>query len=134
MSCEELEAIYRNGTVPPVLCGKVRGTVIVAPGSRANRAISNGSRLMWQGKVFKPQCGMAVNKFFGLRLIKGRVSTGESWLDGAPSLILDYRDTSIVYGNVRDEIRQVAPGIYLGAMLEQHGCEAEFKMFFVLED
>jgi hypothetical protein len=133
MSCEELEATYRGGTAPQALSGKFRGTVIVAPGSRANLTMSHASRLMWQGKVFAPNCGLAVNRFFGVRVVKGQVAPGESWMDGGPALILDYRQTSHIYANVRDEIRQIAPGLYLGAMYEE-SCEcARFKMYFVLE-
>jgi hypothetical protein len=135
MSCGELESIYQNAAMPAVPDGKLRGTVIVAPGSVANPAVSKASRLMWQGKVFDPNCGIAVNKFFGVRIVKGQVSLGESWMDGQPALILDYRQTSRVYAGVRDEIRQIAPGLFLGVMYEcERGCcSAKFKMFFVLE-
>jgi hypothetical protein len=133
MSCTELEALYQSGSMPQAPDGKVRGTVIVAPGSNANRAMSKASRVMWQGKVFDAQCQSAVNKFFGLRIVRAQVYSGDSWMDGRPALILDYRDTSLVYANVRDEVRQVAPGLYLGAMYEEHRCNTQFKMFFILE-
>jgi hypothetical protein len=129
----ELESIYRNGSVPDVPDGKLRGTVVVAPRGNTNRTMSRASRLLWQGKVFDQQCSEAVNKFFGMRLIKGQLSEGESWLDGKPALILDYRGTSLIYANVRDEIRQVAPGLYLGVMFEESCCGANFKTFFILE-
>ena len=31
-----------------------------------------------------------------------------------PAIILDYSKTSLVAGMIRDEIRQVGPGVYLG--------------------
>ena len=37
-------------------------------------------------------------------------------MDGQPATILDYSETSHLYANYRDEIRQVGPGLFLGAM------------------
>jgi hypothetical protein len=37
-----------------------------------------------------------------------------SRLDGNPCIVLDYSKTSRVAGFVRDEIRQIAPGLYIG--------------------
>lgn len=129
----ELEVIYKSGAVPIVPAGKIRGTAIVAPGSCRNPRLSRASRVMWQGKVFCPECSTATNKFFGIRIIKGQLSTGESWMDQGSALILDYRETSVIYGNMRDEIREVSPGLYLGAMYEERDCCRTFKTFFVLE-
>jgi hypothetical protein len=130
---QQLECIYRDGTVPTIPDGTIRGTVILAPGSNWNRAASKASRVMWQGKVFDQECNVAVNRFFGLRLIRGRLAVGESWMDGKQSLILDYRETSLIYRKVRDEIRQVGPGLLLGAMYEEDCCQPVLKAFFVLE-
>ena len=51
------------------------------------------TRLVWQGKIFKEDGTGAVNRFFGVRMIKAEVYPGESWLDGGSSLILDYQNT-----------------------------------------
>jgi len=88
---------------------------------------------MWQGKVFNSADSTAVNRFFGIRIIKGKVYYGESWLDGRPSLILDYSETSRLYAPYRDEIREVAPGLFLGLMYERTAPQATFKMYFALE-
>jgi hypothetical protein len=89
---------------------------------------------VWQGKVFGPCPDAAVNRFFGARMIHARVGYGPSWRDGQPALILDYQDTSWVYARNRDEIRQVAPGVYLGLMYARAEPAPRFKMYFVLED
>ena len=54
-------------------------------------------------------------------------------MDGRPSLILDYQNSSLVYRNVRDEIRQVGPGLYLGAMFDRSKNPPALTMYFVLE-
>jgi hypothetical protein len=133
MCREELDTVYQGGTAPTSLSGKVRGTAIPSPGSSFGPARSKATKAVWQGKVFDSCCGTATNKFFGLRAVKANVCTGESWMDGKPALILDYSQTSLVYRDVRDEIREVAPGLYLGAMYEDHCCGPRLKMYFVLE-
>jgi hypothetical protein len=89
--------------------------------------------VIWQGKVFEPCQGTAVNRFFCVSVIRGQVYSGCSWHDGGPALILDYQNTSLVYKNYRDEIRQVAPGLYLGLMYDRTTCPPKTVMYFALE-
>ena len=42
------------------------------------------------------------------------VYKGESWFDGKECIVLDYSKTSIVASRIRDEIRQIGQGMYLG--------------------
>ena len=132
LSAPQLEALYHQSAPGPVPAGKVRGLALY-PDSRIPRAKARAARVAWQGKVFSPESGTAVNRFFGVRAIKGNVYAGPSWLDGAPSMILDYEGTSRLYGNYRDEIRQIAPGIYLGLMYDRTMSPAGFKMYFAFD-
>jgi hypothetical protein len=129
----ELQSLYRQGTVVGLPPGRVRGTVLPAPGARRNAAMSVGARLVWQGKVVDDSGSMAVNRFFGVPTIRGKLYQAESWLDGGPSLILDYAETSRVYARNRDEIRCIAPGLYLGLMYARADSGATLSMYFVLE-
>jgi hypothetical protein len=133
MSAAELDALYRSASPGPVPHGKVRGIPIVSPGSTFGPVMSRGARIVWQGKVFRDDGTGAVNRFFGLRMIRGNVSYGPSWLDARPSLILDYQGTSLVYGRYRDEIRQVAPGLYLGLMFSRTEPTPTFSRYFAFE-
>ena len=133
LAAPQLEALYRQGGVGPVPQGKVRGLALY-PDARFPRAKSRAARVAWQGKVFDPASNTATNRFFGVRVIKGSVYPGQSWLDGGPSLILDYQNMSRVYGNYRDEIRQIAPGLYLGLMYDRTTSPPGFKMYFAFAD
>jgi hypothetical protein len=128
-----LDAIYRQGMATAIPEGRIRGTAILSPGTRRTRALSRGARFMWQGKVFEPGQTSAVNRFFGVRVVRGQVYQGPSWLDGQPSLVLDYSQTSRVYANNRDEIRQVAPGLFLGLMYDRTTAPPGLVMYFALE-
>ncbi|QEH36185.1 hypothetical protein OJF2_47450 [Aquisphaera giovannonii] len=133
MSGPDLDALYRQGRSVGLPAGRVRGTAILAPGTRRNEAMAAGTRLVWQGKVYNPAEAVAVNRFFGLPIVKARVYQAESWLDGSPSLILDYSQTSRIYARNRDEIREIAPGLYLGLMYARTSPQPTLKMYFVLE-
>jgi hypothetical protein len=133
MGPAELDGLYRTAGPGAVPQGRVRGIPIVAPGSRFGPAASRAGRVVWQGKVFEPEAGSAVNRFFGVRAVRGRVYYAPSWLDDRPSLILDYQGTSRVYGRYRDEIREVAPGLYLGVMFARTEPTPTFTRFFAFD-
>ncbi len=130
----QLLALYSSSATIALPAGKVKGTPLLRAGQPGGRMISKGARLCWQGKVFHPEEGRAVNRFFGVPSVAAALSTGTSWHDGRPALILDYSQTSLVYEPYRDEIRQVSPGLYLGLMYDRRTCPASLKLMFVLED
>ncbi|MDR3637592.1 MAG: hypothetical protein P4L84_27550 [Isosphaeraceae bacterium] len=132
MSPAELDALYAQGVVAAVPAGRVKGHALVAPGKPWAAPASKGARVVWQGKIFDPSGTAVVNRFFGVKAIKGNVYAAESWRDGQPALIIDYSETSRVYARYRDEIRQVGPGLYLGLMYTRSN-PPELKRYFALE-
>jgi hypothetical protein len=133
MSGPELDALYRQGASVGLPPGRVRGTALLAPGTRRNGAMATGTRLVWQGKIIDPANAVATNRFFGVPVVRAQLYEGPSWLDGSPALILDYSRTSRVYARNRDEIRQIAPGLYLGLMYARGTPQPSLKMYFVLQ-
>jgi hypothetical protein len=116
MTKAELDALYRQGTTGPLPNGDSKGTLILAPGSDFNQGLASiVTLLVWQGKVFYQE-GFLLNKVlpFSLELVKAEVYPGTSWIDGKDAIVLDYANTSFIAQKIRDEIREVAPGIYLG--------------------
>lgn len=132
MSRPELESLYRQAQAGPVPAGFVRGRAIFKPGSRLTVPASRVTRVLWQGKVFQGD-GMMVNRVFGLRAVHARVYPGTSWLDGQPAIILDYCGTSRLFPNVRDEVREVCPGLYVGLTYLRRDGGPELAMFFALD-
>lgn len=130
MSKCELEELYRRSPPAPNLRCFHAGQAF----RRHGDGISHGSGLLWKGKVFDG-CGSMVNRWcLGLEGVPANVCEGASWLDGKPSLILDYRGSSkVIWRNARDEIRQVGPGLYLGIMYVEKGCQHKRARFFILE-
>jgi hypothetical protein len=113
----ELDALFTNSPVGDIPDGEAEGTAIVAPGTTFSPTISRFINLFaWQGKVFDAQKGVLKNKILplGFNAIIAKVYKGPSWLDGKECIVLDYSDTSFVAQWIRDEIREIEPGLYLG--------------------
>jgi len=117
MSQVELDDLFTKSLAGEIPKGEARGTAIVAPGTTYTQNIADFvNHFSWQGKVFDPSKGVLRNKilFFGLNAIIAKVYKGDSWIDGKECIVLDYSDTSLLAHWIRDEIRNVEPGIYLG--------------------
>ena len=133
MTRPELDGLFAQGTAVAIPSGKVRGTPITAPGTSLGPARSKASRIFWQGKVVDAEHATAVNRFVGIKIVRGDLQWGASWMDGQPALLLNYESTSLVYARYRDEIRQIGPGLYLGRMYSRTSPQPTFVMDFILE-
>jgi len=117
----ELDEVYKHAKPGPIPQGNTRGTAILGGGTMP-RIFSKAARaLAWQGKVFdlfSPDfnSGVVVNKILpvGLHSIVAKTYRGQSWMDGKDTIIIDYSETSLLARQIRDEIREVEPGLYLG--------------------
>jgi hypothetical protein len=132
MNWPDLEQLYRHAPPAQVAPGFLRGKAIYCQDTRLAGPRAAMTNFLWHGKHFRDDCTL-VNQWCGFKAIKAKVYPGPSWLDGCPSLIMDYSETSHVWADVRDELREVTPGLYLGAMFQRHCPEPKFKMFFVLQ-
>jgi hypothetical protein len=133
MSWEELERLYRDSGPGAIPVGYARGRAIYCPGARLSGVKSGVANALWHGKHFAADGGTLVNQWCGFKAIRAQVCYGPSWLDGSPSIIMDYGHTSHVWSDVRDEIREVAPGLYVGVMFLRHDPQPRLKMFFALD-
>ena len=117
MSGEQLDELFRNSPAGEIPRGDTEGTAIVAPGTKISDDIARFvNHFGWQGKVFDPEEGVLRNKILprGHKAIVAKVYKDKSWLDQKECIVLDYSKTSLIAGWIRDEIREVSPGIYLG--------------------
>ena len=117
MSQQQLDDLFRASPPGELPDGEAEGIAIIAPGTRYTESIARIINFFgWQGKVFDGSKGLLKNKvsMFGVQAIVAKVYLGESWLDNKPCIVLDYSDTSIVAQWIRDEIRLIGPGLYLG--------------------
>ena len=121
LSREELDAIYSKADAGPMPVGDTQGTAIVT-GALLPRTVARVARVLaWQGKIFdmfadNGDSGILINKISPLSLgfIVAKVYRAPSWMDGRETIVIDYSRTSFLAKLIRDEIRQVEPGLYLG--------------------
>ena len=123
MSSDELDALFTSSPAGPIPRGECDGTAIAAPGTEfAEIAARVAHHLAWKGKVFDPEKGELQNRItpFDWHAIAAKVYLGDSWFDQKQCIVLDYSDTSLVAHWIRDEIREVADGLYLGLVFWNH--------------
>ena len=117
MSQAQLDELFTNSPPGEIPDGEAKGTAIIAPGTTYTDEIAEFiNHFAWQGKNFDAKKGALKNRIlpFGLNAIIAKVYKGPSWLDGKECIVLDYSETSLLAHWIRDEIREVAPGLYLG--------------------
>ncbi len=117
MSQVELDDLFKKSPAGEIPNGEGDGTAIVAPGTKFSPIIARFiSHFAWQGKVFDAKKGVLKNQIlpFGLNAIIAKVYKGASWLDGKECIVLDYSETSTIAQWIRDEIREIQPGLFLG--------------------
>lgn len=117
MSSAQLDALFSNNPAGDIPNGPAKGTAIIAPGTKFSEEIAELINVFgWQGKTFDAARGVLRNRILpiGLNAIVATVYKGPSWLDSKECIVLDYSETSLLARWIRDEIRLIGPGFYLG--------------------
>ena len=133
MSQAQLDELFTKSNPGEIPDGEARGTAIVAPGTTYSTEIAEFiNHFAWQGKVFDSKRGVLRNRIlpFGLSAILAKVYRGSSWLDNKECIVLDYSETSLVAHWIRDEIRQIGPGMYLGKVYWNKARLIDFALEF----
>jgi hypothetical protein len=133
MSWPELKRLYREADAGAIPQGYTVGKAIYCPCQPFAGLHSRITGALWHGKVFDNADCSLVNQWSGFRAIRACVAYGPSCLDGKTSIVMDYGETSLVWADVRDEVREVAPGLYLGRMVRRKKCGLQFQFFFALQ-
>jgi len=119
MSPADLDALFRASPAGAIPTGRGRGSVLFFPGTEIARPFDRvAGKVVWQGKDFTPATQDLKNLVtpLGVRAIRAEVYAEDSWVDRKPCTVLDYSRSSRLFGWIRDEIREVAPGVYLGVV------------------
>jgi len=119
LSDQELDLLFRASPAGEIPHGRLAGTAVLFPGSPVSGPLARLVHLLfWQGKEIEGS-GRSLVNFVGplrMRAIRARLSHDRSWVDGGECVLMDYSATSTVARMARDEIRLVAPGLYLGVV------------------
>src|SRR5260370_13526113 len=113
----QLDELFKKCPAGSLPDGEGIGAAIVCPGTLCSRFVAWFVRwFLWQGKVFHADEGWLSNRIsaFSCQGVKAQVRKDKSWLDGKECIVLDYSQTSFVARMIRNEIREIAPRLYLG--------------------
>jgi hypothetical protein len=133
MSSKELDDLFTSSEPGDIPNGEANGTAIIAPGTVYSEEIASFiNHFAWQGKTFDASSGTLRNRIspFGLNAIIAKVYKGTSWFDKKDCIVLDYSETSILAHWVRDEIRMIGPGFYLGLVYWKNSKLIHFAIQF----
>jgi len=130
MTYAELDELYRNAKRPNSISdldGHARGAMLAWRRPHAGpiawwlRVFGASTEFPWEGKSFTGTSddGTGINRvtFFGKRnWFPFKTRFDKSFLDGKPTFVLDYSGPGNppLIRSIVDEIREVAPGLYLG--------------------
>jgi hypothetical protein len=117
MSQKELDDLFSSSPAGDIPNGEARGTAIIASGTVFSSEISQLINIFaWQGKTFDAAHGTLTNRIssLGVNAIVAQVYKAPSWFDNKECIVLDYSKTSLLATHIRDEIREISPGVYLG--------------------
>lgn len=124
--------MFRDGTPDGGPVGPTRGTVLYADDALFPRVKARLQETVWKGKTFHGD-GTYTNRWLGgVTAVSAGTQVEPSWVDGQPSLVAQYPPTAPVFGNVRDELRQVSPGVWLGRSYD--AATGRPKNWFVLRE
>ena len=133
MSQEALDNLFSNSPSGDIPNGEAQGTAIIAPGTTFCSEIASLINIFaWQGKTFDAAHGILRNRIlaFELNAIVAEVYKTASWFDNKECIVLDYSKTSLVAEHIRDEIRQIGPGVYLGIVYWDKSKTIHFALQF----
>lgn len=149
---QALRELYGHGGVPDDLTeldGRPKGRMLAVRGAEGGpvgwllRALARHPRFPWDGKSFfaeREDEGRGVNRIdlfvrrFEWFPFATRVEP--SVVDGAPCVHLDYASANNPWpiARIRDELREVAPGLYLGPALWTAGDGAATHLLWFAVD
>lgn len=153
LSYEELESMYRDAPEPSGLRavdGRPKGRMLavrsISQGVAGGwiRAFAGSRSFVWDGKTFSSQDdlhGEGINRV-ALPGVLGRqqlfpfaTRIEASAIDGRKAIILDYDlDANPSYiRKIHDEIREVAPGLYLGPAMWKTSSSKVTVLWFALD-
>lgn len=147
LDADALRRLYEGARVPRItdVSGDLRGRMLAIPALREPlaalpRALARQSFFPWRGKSFYPHDedrGEGVNRVFldRLKLFRFETFIGRSRAGDFDAVQLDYDNPGNPFfiRAIKDEIRELRPGLYLGQAYVQIRGAAHLGLYFGLE-
>jgi hypothetical protein len=147
LGARQLEALYRSASVPKLdqIEGDLKGRMLAWPSlkgvpAQIVRSLASSDRFPWRGKSFhalSADSGEGINRVVSDRWKVFRFTTfvGPSRAGAFDAVQLDYDHASNPFfiRAIKDEIRELRPGLYLGQAWLQTGDNTTLVLYFGLQ-
>jgi hypothetical protein len=128
----ELATLYDRADLGRPFVGVADGRLVYLADRQLPRFKLRVSKAVWRGKA-ADEDGHFANRWIGGRqAIDSHYVIGPSWVDGRPAIIMEYPPGTALFANMHDEVREIAPGLYLGPVFERFPCP-KFRGFVALQ-
>ncbi len=131
MSLCELEHLFEQSSVGEIPVGYMRGQILLLTDARFPRLKASLAGTAWKGKHIDSD-GDFINQWPGFKAVSGHAAIGPSQHDGKPCIVMSYPRNAPVFGNTSDELREIAPGLFLGRLYAVCPCP-RFTGYFVIQ-
>jgi hypothetical protein len=148
LGADDLLALYRGAAVPRLddVRGDLHGRMLAVPAlprplARLSCGLASSDHFPWRGKTFtplSPDRGEGINRVIldRFRFFRFETSIGPSRAGAFDAIQLDYDNPGNPFfiRAIKDEIRELRPGLYLGqAWLEVKQRDPVLALYFGLE-
>ncbi len=128
----QLADLFTRADVGHPITGVARGKLIYLTDRTLPKIKLKLAASVWRGKC-ATEDGYFVNRWIGGRkAIDSHYVVGPSWVDGKPAVIMEYAPGTKLFWNMHDELREIAPGLYLGPVYERFPCP-KFRGYIALQ-
>ncbi len=142
LDARALDDLYRRAAVPALdaLAGDLRGRMLAWPAAPAAlapalRALGRWDRFPWRGKSFVTGAGVNRVLIDRLKLFRFSTSVAPSRSGAGEAVQLDYDrpGNPFFIRAIVDELRELAPGLYLGQAYLKLGARPRLLLYFGLQ-
>jgi hypothetical protein len=132
MSPGQLQQLFTQSEMGRPLVGVARGRLLFLTDDRFPKLKVRMANSVWRGKA-ATEDGWFTNRWIGnVNWIESNYVIGPSWVDGRPAVIMEYPPKTPLFEPMHDELREVAPGLYIGPVFERFPC-VKFRGFIGLQ-
>jgi hypothetical protein len=122
MSPAELDALFRQSELGKPFAGVYKGRLLYLTDKNLPKVKVRLANIPWSGKMARED-GYFTNRWLrDINWIDSHYVIGPSWVDGKPAVIMEYAPGTPLFANMHDELREVAPGLYMGPVYERCPC------------
>lgn len=127
----ELDRLFEQAQPGVIPVGYARGQVLMMTDAKLPKLRARLASTAWKGKHFE-NGGEFINQWPGFTALRGKAEVGTSWHDGKPCHVLEYPSDTPLFGNTRDELREITPGLFLARLYEKCPCP-RFRGYFAIQ-